>query len=341
MVGRRSVRVASSFISRSSSLLSPSDNGNDRSNHSFLISQSQRQTLFENKHDHRSNQSNTNGGSRRWQCLHQHTVDDLFKVARTILCIYLSVSIPLRFAFIPQFGIRIFDQQQTQTQHHHVVFLILDMLSSILFAIDAVRNYKSNRRYFLSEVQVAPSNKEYMDSGVKVKARSLRMQSVEQRNPRLWFMISILAVLPLEYITPMLDGQRQGMGLANFLLLNRFFIMCHLPKYIEDLAGVLESRGIVKNTGIQRAWKLFFAMAIAGHWCCCGFFLVAKVEAMSGFGGVTWPEDLALFALMNDDGANTEGKEEVGVGSIVMLTSIPTAYIQSLYWAYITMVRHI
>ena len=141
------------------------------------------------------------------------------------------------------------------------------------------------------------------------------------------------------------SGSFGRIGITIFLMLNRCFIIFKLSLYIEDFADFLDDRGFIKNIGMQRSWKLFFAMAIAGLWCCCGFFMVGKIEAMNRrvceVGGtsysLTWPEVLGLFKVLDfHDDLSSSGTNDVN--TLQKLTSIAVAFIQSLYWAYITMV---
>ena len=88
-----------------------------------------------------SSKSNSRGGQKH--------DSDLFNVVRTLACIYLAVSIPLRLAFIPQFRISIKDIAQ-------VAFILLDLISTALFTADAIRNYHRNRGQYLTEARIAP-----------------------------------------------------------------------------------------------------------------------------------------------------------------------------------------
>lgn len=246
-----------------------------------------------------------------------------FKAARTIGCIYLSVSIPLRITFLPDFQIGANP------------YSILDLLSTILFMMDAVRGYRRRRTLWFGTTKVSPiqaMNAIYSS----VRAGSIFRDAVPAparlHRPIAWFIPSLAACFPLEYIT-LMNPDDTG-GLSNYLMLNRILIIICLPRYIEDLADFLEVHGL-KNIGVQRAWKLFFAMAIAGHWCCCGFFLIAKIEAAKG-GDLTWIESLDLIQVIVEEAGSAYGAE----GSTTILIEDPVnAYIQSLYWAYITMVR--
>ena len=249
----------------------------------------------------------------------------LFNVARTVLCGYLAVSIPLRIAFIPEFEVGMND-------YKYATFVVIDFVSMILFMIDAFRNYRCNRRVLKHGVQISPVHEDgdYL-VGSMVQSSEFVSNTV-WRSPILRLVLSILACLPLEYTSLLMDGTGTGTESVNYWMLNRIVIILQLPNYIEDLADYFEARGL-KNIGVQRAWKLFVAMALAGHWCCCGFFLTGKMEAIKG-GDLTWPEDLDLFQTVVVQGEEGQALSR----SIIMVDNVLNAYIQSLYWAYITMV---
>ncbi len=259
-------------------------------------------------------------GSRR-QGHSRDEPNSIFKVARTVACIYLSVSIPLRIAFYPQFQIAF------------NIYSILDLHATIIFTTDAVRSYYRNKQYWIEAARISPiiigRNGESACRGTGI-AESLCTSGIPDHipawnRPTLNLLTSIIAILPLEYLT-LLEQHNGFDGLTNYLMLNRIIIILRLPKYIDDLADFFESHGL-KSIGVQRAWKLFFAMALAGHWCCCGFFLVGKVEANKG-GDLTWSEDLDLIQTTDEKSGGIHAPVE----------DCLNAYIQSLYWAYITMV---
>lgn len=255
----------------------------------------------------------------------------LFKVARTIACVYLSVSIPLRIAFLPDFQI------------DGNTFSILDFFSMALYVMDALRNYYCDRHLWMGAAQITPvwtdaggRQSTHRSTGMVAESLGAGMPKTMPtwKRPILSLVTSTVACLPIEYIT--LLQQYNGVnGLVNYLMLNRILIILRLPKYIEDLADFFEAHGL-KSIGVQRAWKLFFAMALAGHWCCCGFFLAGKMEAIKG-GDLTWPENLDLFQIhaVNDAG-DERGSNAVRL--YITVDDVLNAYIQSLYWAYITMV---
>ena len=225
--------------------------------------------------------------------------------SRCLLSIYIAVTIPLRFAFIPEFEI---DLSYT---YQYGAFILIDLLSNIFFLLDTIAIF-----HYESKAKIKPEDTEisYSQNG----SFTHRNNSYETRYT---LIISILLCLPLEYTTLTPIGDNIA---ANYLIMNRFIRIFYIPSYIEDFSFMLEYKGIVKSSGIQRAWKLFFIMALAGHLCCCGFFFVAKVEAAYGR-ELTWVEELELIQSNED-------------GDIEMLVNVAEAYIQALYWAYITMV---
>eukprot|EP00957_Ditylum_brightwellii_P202342 15329745-Ditylum_brightwellii.AAC.1 len=70
-------------------------------------------------------------------------------------------------------------------------------------------------------------------------------------------------------------------------------------------------------------------MAIAGHWCGCGFFFVARDQALKG-NPMIWPQDIGIYTILSEGHSNNV--------SLMFLKDTPEAYILSLYWAYITMI---
>lgn len=239
----------------------------------------------------------------------------IYNVVRTLSCVYFAVSLPFRIAFLPTFELQF---------QEYAAFLVLDCISSIVFVIDSWQSFSFRRLLLRNAVQVSPTTGEEFTGNGHGSVRSLsKMSHGIKGKPTLLLLLSMFACLPLEYASLVMEFKA---GIINYLMLNRVIIVMRLPSYIEDLADYFEARGL-QNIGIQRAWKLFFAMAIAGHWCCCVFFAVGKMEAMSG--DLSWTEDLGIL----------ERQEiESGKQSIVMIESVTNAYIQSLYWAYITMV---
>jgi len=237
----------------------------------------------------------------------------LYHVIRTLSCIYFAATLPFRIAFLPSFQINF---------QEYGAFIILDCISTIVFVIDACQSFLFRRMSLMHAVQVSPM--EFTGNEDGNAGSVLEMNHGIIRSPIALLLLSTAACLPLEYFSLVTKCED---GIVILLMLNRVILIMRLPSYIEDLAIYLEARGL-KNIGIQRAWKLFFAMAIAGHWCCCGFFYVGKLEAVNG-GDLSWPEELGIFERRGIESGNQ---------SIVMIESVISAYIQSLYWAYITMV---
>ena len=74
-------------------------------------------------------------------------------------------------------------------------------------------------------------------------------------------------------------------------------------------------------------------MALAGHLCGCGFYYIARYQAENGV-GLTWPEVAGIYSVASTRTVS-DGPSQVQVS----MTSTPAeAYINSLYWAYITMI---
>lgn len=241
---------------------------------------------------------------------------------RSFFCIYLAVTIPLRLAFIPEYDIDF---------ELYGIFVILDFFSTVFYLGEAIIVR------FCGQQRVVPLL-EYLDHE-RCKDGSVGNTAPWWGTESQLLLISIVASIPLEYIAVFLVDD--GTISTNYFLMNRCIRVLYLPAYINDIQKCLELKGVLKNVGLHRTWKLFFTMAIAGHWCGCGFFYIAKTEAAYGR-GVTWPEDIGIFLTKsvvprNSSIITTEpGQLDI---EIEMLRSIPYAYIQSLYWAYITMVR--
>lgn len=241
--------------------------------------------------------------------LDESTEQPYFQVlSRLFFSIYIAVTLPLRFAFIPEFQIDLYT---------YATFIVFDILSIIYFITDDIFIF---RRATRAEVQPTNTELSFSEADLSNSDAHANRTEILRRN-QVVLIISILSSLPFEYVTLALSRKRT---LANYFLMNRILRVFFLPNYVEDCSVLLENKGILRNIGMQRAWKLFFVMALAGHWCCCGFFIVAKME-MIHRQGFTWAEELQLIQL-ND------------YGDAIMLVSVPEAYIQALYWAYITMV---
>ena len=95
-------------------------------------------------------------------------------------------------------------------------------------------------------------------------------------------------------------------NVANYLMINRLLRMFYLPKYLNDLSTVLGRKGYLNNIGIRRTWMLFFTMSHAGHLAMCGFYFVARQEALSGV-MLTWPEVPGVYSF---DSTTVNGKNQ-------------------------------
>ena len=224
-------------------------------------------------------------------------------LVRVTLCVYLTVSIPFRLAFTTDWS-----GQPGLRLDRYPGLSAVDLLATAFFMWETmclIHQTPGGR--------VAP----YGDIGNNLVAnkRSLRIS---------WsFLSSLVVTLPLEYFSLLTKSQFS----SNLFMLNRLLRLIYLPQYLNDVSTMMEKRGVLKNIGFQRAWKLVFAMAIAGHWCGCGFFLVASMQAQKG-NKFTWPEEIGLYAVSGQLGGN----------NLKILRSIPEVYITSLYWAFITMI---
>ena len=150
------------------------------------------------------------------------------------------------------------------------------------------------------------------------------------------FLFAFLSAFPLEYVALIFTSSVASTIPTNYLLLNRTLMLFDLPRHLSNISSLLGQAGILKNIGAHRAWKLFFAMALPGHWCGCGFFLVAKSQAIQG-NPYTWPEEMGIYQHAST-ATSSESQAGGDTGSVLMLADSREAYIQSLYWAYITMI---
>lgn len=244
-------------------------------------------------------------------------------IARALLSLYLVLSVPFRWAFIPNFSLR---------NVEYVGFVLVDLLATIYFIWENAISLKTSFH------QVLPLNDlENPPSGSLVSCHSIATHDSQQENVRSPFiqilsrvkissLLSILASIPLEYFSFMLVFDVH----LNYLMFNRLIRIGFLPSYANDISGFLEEKGLMKNLSLHRAWKLFCAMALAGHWCGCVFFFIAKKEALNG-NPFTWPQSIGLFEV----NLGRVGQEAI---YLHMNESEVRMYIQSLYWAYITMV---
>jgi len=240
-----------------------------------------------------------------------------YQICRTLCCIYLSISIPFRLAFVPDYAIEL----------QYLGFVLSDFLCTMLFAIEIIINSTPFRgscvvpseEILVSRNQINTHYPHILRSKLKCFAFHFSAGTTA----------SIIMTLPFEYISLFTDTKY-----TNFLLLNRALRVTFLPIYLSDIAGILEQKKFIRNIGLQRTWKLFLTMALAGHWCGCIFFLISKYEAMKG-GTSTWPQEIGIY----DVKSNTLARDGSPIFEIEMNQSEFFAYIQTLYWAYITMVR--
>ena len=241
---------------------------------------------------------------------------------RAILSLYLVFSVPFRWAFIPEFLLK---------DIRYGGFIFADLIATIYFLWE---NYASLK---ITLNQVLPLND--LENPPSGSVRSL-VTLADEENNRFPFIqtisrvkissyISILSSIPFEYITLATDSNIS----INYFLFNRMIRIVFLPSYANDISRYLEEYGLMKNLSLHRTWKLFCAMALAGHWCGCVFFYIAKNEALKG-NISTWPQIIGLFEVKMSIGNVNE--ESV---YLQMNEGVAGMYIQSLYWAYITMVR--
>lgn len=272
-----------------------------------------------------------------------------FEIVRACCCIYLAVSIPLRLAFVSDFSINSKD---------HLLFVLFDSMSTVFYTFEIIlifcMSQHSNRCSVVpsetTQLILAKTKKRRTGFTVLSTARDRNNRIREQQNGSSssflmkvtsrqlsdymihWdILVSFLATVPLEYVTIFTTAKR-----ANFYMLNRAFRILFLPSYLTDISSILEEQNIITNIGIQRTWKFFFAMALAGHWCGCIFFLVAKGQALSYGSTMTWPQNIGIFQVVTTTNITDSS---ISVHKLQWLQNGPQAYIQTLYWAYITMVR--
>lgn len=252
-------------------------------------------------------------------------------IARAFGSIYFSVSIPFRLAFIPTFTINI---------HKHATLVTLDLIFNIILLIDVIHTFHRHRVYSKRKQQILPSSSNEDECFSSGNAEELTIEDEENLllYPRLYLMISFLACAPLEYLSFIFHHHHHKAGtynLVNYLMINRIAVILRLPFCVKDIADFLEAQAGLKSIGVQRAWMLLFAMAIGGHWCCCGFFVVGKLGAINGCDhDLTWPEDLGILQIEQLSVVDASDSHK----TVKIVDGISNAYIQSLYWAYITMV---
>ena len=246
----------------------------------------------------------------------------LLALAEALGPVYFAVTIPLRLAFVPDFDLR-------RPQNHIWLVASDAMVNALLLwkaAILALHSHSaaSSSIHPLDEDEVVGEEKNSAKGRLKfVPCNYLPSAICSQA-----FLLHFVATIPLEYIF-LLPGGSAHSASSSELVLNRVLLFIHLPRLVTDIATVLEDGGWVINVGLQRAWKLFFVMALAGHWCGCGFFYVARRRAVGAGDPNTWPEDVGIYRTVSPNNELAE---------LVMLVQTKEAYIQSLYWAYITMI---
>ena len=250
---------------------------------------------------------------------------DLIPWCRAILTIYLVSSIPFRFAFLPEFSLSF---------SKHPGFVVLDLLATIFFSYETIRLAKVTKS-LISRSTILPSTVDDYSRGDSV-GHSLRShdESVDEEMPpqrtisSYWRVIFyIISTIPLEYLSIIFLE-----GWTNYLLLNRLLRLFYLPKYLRDLSTVLARKGHLNNIGVRRTWLLFFTMALAGHLCACGFYFVAWHQAAVDGVALTWPEVAGIYQITT---STSLGEQQV---QVTMISTAPEGYINSLYWAYITMI---
>jgi len=210
-------------------------------------------------------------------------------------------------------------------------FVILDLLATIFFSYETIKLAKLTRS-LLSPSTILPDTFEHPKEETTNISQSLRSYEDETEPQRrtLWsygrVLFYFISTIPLEYLSVFfLSGDR-----TNYFLLNRLLRMFYLPKYLADLSTVLARKGY-SNIGVRRTWLLFFWMALAGHLCGCGFYYIARYQAENGV-GLTWPEVAGVYSVVS---TSIDGQSQVQVS---MMSTPAEAYINSLYWAYITMI---
>lgn len=252
--------------------------------------------------------------------------------AKTIVSSYWAVTIPFRIAFLSEFRIK---------SMNWIAFTILDLVALLLSLIDSVRYYNHHRLdYIAGKVnRISPesfivaknqSSENSSSGNERDIAGSLLADGTSFQSTKIELLFSFLGCIPLEYLSLIWKSMER---VTIFLLLNRILLIYRLPKYTEELFIVMEEKKIVRSIGVQRAFKLFFTMALVGHWCCCGFFFVSKSEMAIGT-ELSWVQDLGLLTM------NMESASEHSQNQSELRLDVPVhhAYIYSLYWAYITMV---
>ena len=261
----------------------------------------------------------------QWLCRHHLVLEYASNVCGAVCAIYYCITLPLRLAFVPDFCFG--------GGPHHAVFIILDALATVVLL------WKALLRRAPSEARVVPIMTANSLLSQESKGSRRRPSPVQHRCRSLMstpFLFAFLSAFPLEYVTLIFASSSTSTIPTNYLLLNRTLMLFDLPRHLSSISSLLEEAGILKNIGVHRAWKLFFAMALAGHWCGCGFYLVAKSQAIQG-NPYTWPEEMGIYQHASS-AISSQSLAGGDAGSVLMLVDAREAYIQSLYWAYITMI---
>ena len=243
--------------------------------------------------------------------------------AQTILCIYLVTTIPWRLAFCPEFRL----------STRFPGFLICDLVATIFFSYETIRSIKlqwnaTSEGSIIPITNEPPKKYNPINHGSRFLDGSMLFKQSGISHSRWKVFLSCAATIPFEYASILFVGNDH----ANYFMINRALRVFCLPNYLNDLSMILGRKGYLNNIGVRRTWILFFTMALAGHWCGCGFFFVAQKRALSGM-AMTWPEVAGIYVL--DSKMGVGGKQEV---ELRMESTALEAYIKSLYWAYITMV---
>ena len=262
---------------------------------------------------------------------------------------YLLWAIPFRICFMPQYS-----------PLHSPVWGVLDYLSDALFLREAWLASKGHRvRPVSADFDLFASLDARKNRGVsklrqtmlskangisrRFVAQEGRMRSMRMRipwvairgSPFVRFLEGGMINVPIDLIAALLGAR---LGIIRLFLLPRLLRAVELPWRLQTMIQFLEDRSVMRSIGLQRMWKLFFAMWMAGHWAGCGFYIIARNTARAGHGWrcggesddgprecTTWPEADGLFAF---DAS----------GELVLKRGMLYLYQRSVYWAYITMV---
>ena len=244
-------------------------------------------------------------------------------VLRALLSLYLVVSIPFRWAFLPEYSV---------IDGDIIGFVMMDLISTAYFSFEVLNGLRELKHASNAIVPLDIEHHHLNESNRRAhnvhsdESKSTFMMILLRVSP--YTVFSVMATLPFEYIYIVFGS----FSIPIYCLMNRLIRILFLPIYANDISNYLAEKGIIKNLSLHRTWKLFFTMALAGHWCGCVFYYIAKKEALSG-NEYTWPQSIDLYelSLLSNPSSNA---------SLVLIMNDNTAgiYIQSLYWAYITMV---